>query len=448
MATILSLFNSQKSSIYGQLDNIRIESRGLINPPRGAALLASSPNALADLIGGQIGGALGGTANRPDDTIFTNDSFLAKPISLFKTPQSLRNAIEAGTPYYVKRSPSPESIFNKIKQGTSSPLGVAANIGFGLVKGLKDRNPTRDNPYGAKYSTTFDGKTINETKTFSKFYQEYVESKNPITGQKEYRAGAIKKRDDNTLLKNKSFDIINQDILTSLSTADDYTDTKFEEFKQNNTLNTPYVYIKTYGKSDSGILLPGTISGISEDVTPQITDFKYVGSPFNVYKYGGVARTLKFDIKLYYYDVDTKITMQKNLDKLRKLVFPDEEISVNKYPNNGGYSPMLYNPNLVYLTINGLYDNLFGIVDNLSINIDEGTPWETANIFDDKFDKKSKGAEIYPSIINVSMGMKIIENPNINSTDNKYVYTFSKGQKYKGSIKVDSPITIDKNGLM
>jgi hypothetical protein len=142
--------------------------------------------------------------------------------------------------------------------------------------------------------------------------------------------------------------------------------------------------------------------------------------------------------------------MQKNLDKLRKLVFPDEEISVNKYPNNGGYSPMLYNPNLVYLTINGLYDNLFGIVDNLSINIDEGTPWETANIFDDKFDKKSKGAEIYPSIINVSMGMKIIENPNINSTDNKYeyVYTFSKGQKYKGSIKVDSPITIDKNGLM
>jgi len=208
MATILDLFKSQKSSIYGQLDNIRIESRGLINPPRGAALLASSPNALADLIGGQIGGALGGTANRPSDTVFRNDSFLAKPISLFKTPQSLRNAIDADTSYYVKRSPSPESIFNKIKQGSSSPLGVAANIGFGLLKGLKDRNPTRDNPYGAKYSTTFDGKTINETKTFSNFYQTNTAKKNK-SGKLEWVGGQIKKRDDNPNLKGKSFDIIN-----------------------------------------------------------------------------------------------------------------------------------------------------------------------------------------------------------------------------------------------
>jgi len=430
MATILSLFNSQKSSIYGQLDNIRIESRGLINPPRGAALLASSPNALADLIGGQIGGALGGTANRPDDTIFTNDSFLAKPISLFKTPQSLRNAIEAGTPYYVKRSPSPESIFNKIKQGTSSPLGVAANIGFGLVKGLKDRNPTRDNPYGAKYSTTFDGKTINETKTFSNFYQENVQKKN-ILGKTEYVGGQIKKRDDNSNLKNKSFDIINQNILESLKDVDNYTDTKYEEFKKNNTLNSPYVYIKVYGKNDSGILLPGTISGISEDIAPQISEFKYVGSPFNVYKYGGVSRTLKFELKLYYYDIPTKISMQKSVDKLRKLVFPDENISVIKYPNNGGYSPMLYNPNLVYLTINGLYDNIFGIIDNLSISIDEGTPWGTPDIGGMPLGTNMDSVNIYPSIINISMGMKVIENPDVkvDAESAKYVYTFSKGLK-------------------
>jgi hypothetical protein len=426
MATILDLFKSQKNNIYGKLDNIRIESRGLINPPRGAALLASSPNALADLIGGQIGGALGGTANRPDDTIFTNDSFLAKPISLFKTPETLRNAIEAGTPYYVKKSPSPESIFNKIKQGTSSPMGVAANIGFGLLKGLKDRNPTRDNPYGAKYITTFDGKTINETKTFSDFYQENVQSKN-ILGKTETVGGQIKKRADNEFLKGKSFDIINTKILESLTTNDNFTDKAFETFKEENTLNTPFVYIQTYGKIDSGILLPGTISGISEEVAPQISEFKYVGSPFSVYKYGGVARTLKFELKLYYYDIRTKITMQKNLDKLRKLVFPDEDISVNTYNNNAGVSPMLYNPNLVYLTINGLYDSLFGIIDGLSISIEEGTSWGSEDIFNPNFTGKTKGAEIYPSVISVSMGMKIIENPDIK--DSKYIYNFSKSKK-------------------
>ena len=53
MATLLDLFKSQKKDLYGKSENIRIESRGLINPPRGAALLASSPNALADLIGNQ-----------------------------------------------------------------------------------------------------------------------------------------------------------------------------------------------------------------------------------------------------------------------------------------------------------------------------------------------------------------------------------------------------------
>jgi hypothetical protein len=432
MATILDLFKSQKKDIYGKSENIRIESRGLINPPRGAALLASSPNALADLIGGQIGGLLGGSANRPSDTIFRNDSFLAKPISLFKSPEGLRKAVEKGDVYFVKKSPSPNSIIATIKQGASNPLGVAANIGFGLLKGLKDRNPTRDNPYGAKYTTTFNGKTINETKTFSKFgnpkdttgfYQEYVKSINPITGQEEYRAGTIKNRDLSTLLKDKSFDIVNRDILEALSAADDYTDKVYEEFKQKNTLNTPFVYIKTYGKTDSGILLPGTISGISEDFSPEISEFKYVGSPFNVYKYGGVSRSLKFDLKLYYYDYKTKVTMKKNLDKLRKLVFPDEDISVNKYNNSAQASPMLFNPNLVYLTINGLYDSLFGIIDTLSISIDESTSWGSFDIGDTSLSSSTKAPEIFPTVVNISMGMKIIENPNVE--DNKYVYNFT-----------------------
>ena len=81
MATLLDLFKSQKKDLYGKSENIRIESRGLINPPRGAALLASSPNALADLIGNQVSGVLKGSANRPSDTIFRNNTPFAKPIS-------------------------------------------------------------------------------------------------------------------------------------------------------------------------------------------------------------------------------------------------------------------------------------------------------------------------------------------------------------------------------
>ena len=441
MATILDLFKSQKEDIYGKSENIRIESRGLINPGRGAALLTSSPNKTADLIGGQIAGLLGGSANRPSDTIFKDTSILSKPISLFKTPEGLKRAVDAGEVYFVKKSPSPNSIIATIKQGVSNPLGVAANVGFDLLKsapfkkgdllGLKNRNPTRDNPYGAKYTTTLGDKTINATKSFSQFgtrdkvgfYQEYVKSSNPITGETEYVGGTIKSRNENKLLKDKSFDIINRNILEALSTADDYTDKVYEEFQKNNTLNTPFVYIKTYGKADSGILLPGTVTGLAEDFAPEISEFKYIGSPFNVYKYAGVSRNVHFELKLYYYDYKTKVTMKKNLDKLRKLVFPDENISVNKYNNSAGASPMLFNPNLVHLTINGMYDNLFGIIDALSIGIDETVSWGSMDIGDKSLSSSTKAPEIFPTVINISMGMKVIENPKVEN--DKYLYNFT-----------------------
>jgi len=83
MPTISDLFKSQVKEIYGKSEKIRIDSRGIINAPRGAALLGSSPDALSSLIGNQLGGALGGSANRPTDTIFKQPKgFFTKPISL------------------------------------------------------------------------------------------------------------------------------------------------------------------------------------------------------------------------------------------------------------------------------------------------------------------------------------------------------------------------------
>ena len=142
MATIKDLFKQQNTDLYGVTGKIFIESKGLINPPRGAALLLSSPNSIGDLIGNQIAGAIGGSANRPSDTIFKDDSFLAKPISLFKTPGALRDAIEKGQNYFVKTSPAPASVIGKVLHGASSPIGAIGQIGVGLIKALKNSNPT------------------------------------------------------------------------------------------------------------------------------------------------------------------------------------------------------------------------------------------------------------------------------------------------------------------
>lgn len=423
MATITQLFKSKKSELYGKSDNIRIESRGLINPPRGAALLLTSPDPVGDMIGSQIAGVIGGRADRPSDTIFKNNTFWDRPVSLFKTPQALRNAIEPNKDYFVKKSPAPQSLVEKIKQ-SGGVLGAAKQLAFDKIKGVKDRNPTRTNPYGAKFQTDAVGKNpIVATKTFSQVsrgeahYQEYYSDVNPHTGRTEYLAGEVKQR-VNT--KSKNFDLLNETILTILSDKDSLTESNFKDFeKANNKIQTPFVAFRIYGR-DEVILLPGTISSISEENSPEWNAFKYVGSPFNLYRYGGVERSISFELKMYYTDSDEKKSMKKSLNKLRQLVYPSDVSTITYNGTDKKNSPILYNPNMAYLTINGLYENLLGIVDSLSISIEDGTSWATDTANGDYMDGTSE--KPYPTIINVSIGMKIINLPEVK--DNKYQYQF------------------------
>ena len=108
--TIMDLFKEQKDDLYGLSATVLIETRGVVNPPRQAALLLASPNAVADLIGSAGAQIINGNANRPSDTIFKNNNVFTKPISVVPTVAQLRNAVEPDTPYFVKTEPSPEQI--------------------------------------------------------------------------------------------------------------------------------------------------------------------------------------------------------------------------------------------------------------------------------------------------------------------------------------------------
>jgi hypothetical protein len=142
--------------------------------------------------------------------------------------------------------------------------------------------------------------------------------------------------------------------------------------------------------------LPATISGINEDVSPEWSTFKFIGSPFNQYRYLGVERSISFDMKLYATTRLEMVSMTKNIYRLRKLVFPDENISAIEYPGgNSKYSPIVFNGNLMYLTINGFYYDVFGFIESLSISIDDSTSWVGDSV-------------LSPSVINVSIGFKVI----------------------------------------
>jgi hypothetical protein len=171
-----------------------------------------------------------------------------------------------------------------------------------------------------------------------------------------------------------------------------------------------------FKKSGNNEIIPfaGTITGLSEDVTPEWTNFRYLGSPFKTYRYQGVERSLKFELKLYYTSESEKDVMIKKINYLKSLAFPYEQISQIKYSNKDAenpidaptYSQYAFSPNLVTLTIGDMYKNMFGFIESLAFSIDDNTTWPNSNHNMDKDEDNS----LYPSVVSVSISFKIIEN--------------------------------------
>lgn len=426
MATIQDLFKNKEKEIYGTTDMVRIESKGLVNISRAAALLASSPNSVADLIGNQIGGALKGNANRPDDTIFKGKAVFNKPISLGKTQYDLQHAVDADSAYYVKQSPAPASLIAKLQQGASSPAQLATNVAvstiqkFGLNKNtlknmgeaLKGISDGAQSQYGPSYSQAATG--VNDpTKSvkFSDYKQNYK--------QNGGRNG-LKPRTQ----EDYSWDAGADDIIGTTSFDND--DKLKEAIKKYRVANQVWVTFQKYGNNE---IIPfiGAITGITEDIQTEWNGFKYIGSPFKTYRYGGVERSLKFDLKIYYRGGLEKEIMIKKVNYLKSLTFPYETISEITYGDNKQSSQYAFSPNLVYLSIGDLYKNMFGYMESLSFSIDDNTTWPNNDVDADgsTFDGSPNPDMLYPSVIHVSINMKIIENQKVEKgTITKYKYNF------------------------
>ena len=74
---------------------------------------------------------------------------------------------------------------------------------------------------------------------------------------------------------------------------------------------------------------------------------------------------------------------------------------------------------------------MFGIMDTLSVSIDDNTTWALNDFEEDSKDKP------YPTVVNISFGMKVIENPVIK--DKRFNYNFDGN-----GIKTASTIDFDK----
>ena len=459
MPTIQDLFKQRSKEIYSK-DNIRIESKGILNPPRAVALLAASPNPIADLVGGLISGNNGGgSANRPSDTIFRSLSPLAKPVSLLApTAALLRDSIKSGRAYVVKTSPNPSNELLNIFGGGQSTEGIVASgiKQFGSVGAIKELASSLKIPKNESYHPRFGKNKAGKTKGAEIKNSEYkTVHKLDIEGNEAKGLFAGKSVKERTAKEKAGWSGANAYILEKEKFINEID--LNQTINENKDVNQVWVTFKKYGNKEI-VPFAGAISGLSEDVTTEWSDVKYIGSPFKTYRYGGVERSLKFNLKVYYYTARQKEKMISKINYLKSLAFPYEEVSTMSYTeaNSTIYNQYAFSPNLFYLSIGDMYKNVFGFVENISFAVDDNTIWPNANVNGNQegIDPKMKivGLEadthLYPSVIDVSISMKIIENHKIEKGTGgitKYKYDFdgiTNSDEYDRVFPISTPFVI------
>lgn len=417
--------------IYGT-ETPRISLKGTVDPSRTLALTSAKynddPTKKPPLL--NLGSLMGGSANRPSDTIFADKS--GAPVSRYSTPSStgdwnaLKYAVEADKDYFVSKAPmGPNALSGVLKGDLNQMAGKAIGAGVQAVKKAigkvvqkavtSKRRKNQAKPTEAKGKPNKAGTLYNNKFKNSQYFTNY-DATGASINIVERKGDYVKANDINAQLRNTPYFIDDKTLNDKLNTK---------------KVGTPYIKIKPYGKKYS-MVFPATVTGLSESVTPEWNPFKYIGSPYNTYRYGGVERTLNFEFKLYYLDDAEKHYMISNLNSLRELTFPYNELNTIKYADKD--VALTYAPNLIELSIAGLYENLFGFVTTLEISIDDSTSW-SGDI--NMASYSSFGNQLYPNVINVSFGMTIIENHQIvdGRTTKVFRYDFDGKEYYTVSMK-------------
>lgn len=438
-------FGRNLPRVYGS-DLLRIESRGSIDPARTLGVNSARPvNTKGGGFGRFISNLLGGAdAHRPSDTIF-KEGAPAAPVSKNGQPvngdwSGLKFAVEDEEKYKdialqainYKGPSGLDKLLGGLAKGNNpqemaqEAIGRATSAAQNLVtKGLTAALTSKRSNAAKKLAEKAKAKSLQEETKNGNFFDyehkssEYIkfyDSEKPDAGPEK------KKRTDAGIL---SFNDSVADLLDNDVKTDEQLKTWIDKYQKS---HATYINFRRRNLDGSveNISLPAAIDGeITENVNSEWNDYKYVGSPFKNYRYNGVERTLKISFKVYWLDFQQRSLMEKKLNKLRALCFPDTKVA-NVLLGQNTYKPYIFTPTLVKFSIPNYYENLNVLIRAISISVPQNISWSSDNPDLKKQDNKTI---IYPSVVNVSMEMTIIEShTNANSAEG-ITYQFDKMPK-------------------
>jgi hypothetical protein len=155
------------------------------------------------------------------------------------------------------------------------------------------------------------------------------------------------------------------------------------------------------------------ISGISETVSPSWEANKFVGNPFSFYTYSSIERSVNFTFKVFALNEAELISGWQKINFLTSLAYPQ------------GYASNMLGviPPFIKFTLGSMYNNKEGFISDLSYEIDDNTPWETAT------DGRLKNF-LLPKIINVTLTIKLVETVGSTYSATEYELDDKKQIKY------------------
>ena len=427
------LFYKQLPTLYGS-DLIRISTKGSVDPARTIAVNSSrykSNEVSGGGFGRFVGNLLGGSANRPSDTIFPSLDGkkptlpTTRPVSKDGQPingdySGLKYAVEADKKYVVSQEPATSNALTGLLKGT--PSDIARNAAGAITSAAKQavRNVAinvltskrKNNASLAKELAEGNKKQVKFLpNTDEKRGSKFLKSKNLLGFPELIDVEKLKLKERNYLIDNAISNqrLLNYDGISDLVKLNTGNDLQFIKFKIEG--------IKQY------LVFPAAISGdISDNMTPEWNSFKYVGSPFNTYRYNGVERKISFDFKVYWINNGQQVVMRDKLNLLRELSYPSSKLTNILLGENNEYMPSVFSPNIIQMSIGGLFKNVKGFVSNLSISVPQETTWASSNpLF-----LPANSNIVYPHYVDVSFEMTIIENHLINNADDTITYRFDE----------------------
>ena len=121
---------------------------------------------------------------------------------------------------------------------------------------------------------------------------------------------------------------------------------------------------KSLNKDGKVMYFRATLTGISDSISPEWSEEKYIGRPDKVRVYQGTDRTISFNFKIFPKTVRDLEVQWEKLNYLVSLCYPE----INDAKQMTG--PMLE------LTIGDMFADAPGYLNSLTIDVDDNTSWE------------------------------------------------------------------------